>query len=244
MRAWGDNGNEQVGITAPTIVTTPVQVPGVTGAQVVAGGGHHSLVLRMLPEFALQVATDGTGTGTVTPGGGAHPAGAQLSLVPKATGNSVFTGWTVDGAAIGHAVPLTLTMNANHTVIATFNQPLSFCDVNPSDLYYEAIRQLSARGVIRGFEREDGQLCFAPNDGTKRAQMAALIARPLGWDQEDHNNGFSDRNDVDDNLWRNVGTLAHYNVARGYKPETCQALGVGTPCYGPTDEVVYAQVVS
>ena len=39
--------------------------------------------------------------------------------------------------------------------------------------------------------------------------MAALIARAVGWDLEDQGNGFSDRNGVDDNLWRNVGTLAH-----------------------------------
>jgi alpha-tubulin suppressor-like RCC1 family protein len=244
VRAWGDNGAGQVGVASPTKVTAPVQVPGLTGAQAVAGGANFSLVLRAVPQFTLQVATDGNGTGTVTPGTGAHPAGAQVTLTPQATGESVFTGWTVDGVAAGHAPSLTVTMDRNRTVVATFNKPVAFCDVAKGDLYYEAIRQLSARGVIRGFEREDGQLCFAPDEGTKRAQMAALIARPLGWDLEDHGNGFSDRNGVDDNLWRNVGALAHYNVARGYKPETCLALGVAAPCYGPTDPVVHAQVIS
>ncbi|HEY8598297.1 MAG TPA: S-layer homology domain-containing protein [Thermomicrobiales bacterium] len=244
VRAWGANGSGQVGVASPTTVTTPVQVPGLTGAEAVAGGARHSLVLRAIPQFTLQVATDGTGTGSVAPGSGAHPAGAQVTLTPQAIGDSIFVGWTIDGVAAGFAVPLTLTMNDNHTVVATFNTPPAFCDVNRDDLYSEAIRQLSARGVIRGFEREDGALCFAPNDGIKRAQMAALIARPLGWDLEDHGNGFSDRGSVDDNLWRNVGTLAFYNVARGYKPETCAALGVGTPCYGPVDAVAHAQVIS
>ena len=49
---------------------------------------------------------------------------------------------------------------------------------------------------------------------------------------------------MDDNLWRNVGTLAFHNVARGYKPETCASFGVAAPCYGPTDNVLYAQVIS
>ena len=36
--------------------------------------------------------------------------------------------------------------------------------------------------------------------------MAALIVRAMGWDAEDHTTPFSDRNGVDDDLWRNIGT--------------------------------------
>jgi hypothetical protein len=39
---------------------------------------------------------------------------------------------------------------------------------------------------------------------------------------------------VDDNLWRNVGTLAFYGVARGYPDGT----------YKPTAPVLHAQVIS
>ncbi|HEY8601515.1 MAG TPA: S-layer homology domain-containing protein [Thermomicrobiales bacterium] len=244
VRAWGLNGSTQGGVESPTELASPVTVPGLAHATAVDGGNGHSIVLQTAPQVALTVGTNGGGTGTVTPGSGSYAEGAQVTLKAEGTNGSIFVGWTIDGQIGGWANPLTLTMDQNHSVIATFNKPTEFCDVNTNDLYFAAIQQLSARGVIRGFEREDGQLCFAPNDGTKRAQMAALIARPLGWDTEDHGNPFSDQGQVDGNLWRNVGTLAHYNVARGYKPETCQALGVGTPCYGPTDEVVYAQVVS
>ena len=64
--------------------------------------------------------------------------------------------------------------------------------------------------------------------------MAALIARAMGWDAEDHGNRFPDRGNVDDDLWRNVGTLAYYNVARGYQDGK----------YRPTAPVLNAQVIS
>lgn len=244
VRAWGDNSASQISVPSPEKIATPTVVPGLPNATVVAGGGGHSVALNVTPQLALSVGTDGTGTGTVAPGSGNYNAGATVQLTAQPTGDSVFTGWTVDGAAAGWTNPLTVTMTVSHTIIATFSKAPSFCDVNPGDRYFEAIRQLAARGVIRGFEAADGKLCFAPQEGTKRAQMAALIARPLGWDTEDHGNGFSDRGPVDGDLWRNVGALAFYNVARGYKAETCGALKVAAPCYGPTDEVVYAQVIS
>ena len=64
--------------------------------------------------------------------------------------------------------------------------------------------------------------------------MAALIARAMGWDAEDHGNPFPDRGSVDADLWRNVGTLAYYNVAKGYQDGT----------YKPTANVLNVQVVA
>lgn len=243
-RAWGDNDFAQGGVGAPADLTTPSQIPELTGVRAVAGGGFHAIALRDVSLVTLQVGTAGTGTGTITPGMGTYAAGATVSLTPQAGGDSIFTGWTVDGQMAGHAVPLTITMDKDHAVVATFGKPLAFCDVNQGDPYYAAIRQLSARGVIRGFDPGDGSRCFGPADSTLRAQMAALIARPLGWDQEDHDNPFTDQGNVDGDLWRNVGTLAFYNTARGYAPESCLARGAQAPCYGPTDDVLNAQVIA
>jgi hypothetical protein len=110
----------------------------------------------------------------------------------------------------------------------------SFCDVAPGAPYYDAVMQLAARGIIGGYENG----CFGPNDPTNRAQMAALIARAMGWAGEDHGNQFADRCDpaqgcVDDNLWRNVGTLQYRQVTRGYDATT----------YGPHNLVVQQQVL-
>src|SRR5215210_8015716 len=56
----------------------------------------------------------------------------------------------------------------------------------------------------------------------------------MPWDAEDRGNRFPDQGTVDANLWRNVGTLAFYNVARGYPDGR----------YRPTSSVLYAQVIS
>jgi hypothetical protein len=168
--------------------------------------------------------------GTVTPGSGEYPACAAVNLTATPDAGQLFVGWTIDGAPAGWANPLTLTMNSDHQVQTTFVPRPLYPDVTASTPYAEAITQLAARGIIHGYE--DGT--FGPADLTLRAQMAALIGRAMGWDQEDHNNPFNDRGPVDDALWRNVGTLAYHGVARGYGDNT----------YDPTGPVLNAQVVS
>jgi hypothetical protein len=64
--------------------------------------------------------------------------------------------------------------------------------------------------------------------------MAALIARAMGWEAEVHANPFPDRGPIDAALWDDVGTLAHYGVARGFPDGT----------YKPTQPVLQAQAVS
>ena len=73
-----------------------------------------------------------------------------------------------------------------------------------------------------------------PADVAVRAQMAALICRAMGWEGENWGNPFIDQGYVDANLWRNVGTIAHYGVAFGYGDMTFQ----------PTGAVLYAQTIS
>ncbi len=106
----------------------------------------------------------------------------------------------------------------------------TFPDVSATNPYREAIGQLAARGVIRGYA--DGT--FGPADQIVRAQMAALIARAMGWDADNWGTRFPDRGVVDADLWRNVGALEHYGVARGYADGT----------YDPTGQVLNAQAIS
>jgi hypothetical protein len=204
------------------------------------------------PTATLTLTTDGNGTGSVArdPAGtttGAttfqYATGATVTLTAGPSAGNTFTGWRVDGTAAGQVNPLHLTMGANHTVVATFSASPAptFTDVKPSDPAAAAINQLVLQGVIQGY----GDGTFGPADPTLRAQMAAMIARAMGWDAEDHGNPFPDqcdpqgpydpnKNCVDPALWRNVGTLAFYNVAKGFQDGT----------YGPRNEVAYAQAVS
>ena len=156
----------------------------------------------------------------------------------------------IDGVFDGWADPRDITMNTDHTVVATFAARPSFPDVPASDPAYEAIGQLAARGIIHGYQ--DGN--FGPGDPTLRAQMAALIARafpsdaqsgpgigPQTWALENHGNPFPDQGVVDADLWRNVGTLNFYNVARGY---TDADLRRPVPALHLPTTVLYAQVIS
>jgi hypothetical protein len=83
-----------------------------------------------------------------------------------------------------------------------------FTDVPTNYPYYQAIVALTNAGIIHGY----GNGRFGPDDPIVRAQMAALIARAVGWDQENHGNAFPDRCNtkgcIDDELWREVGALA------------------------------------
>lgn len=124
----------------------------------------------------------------------------------------------------------TIAAGGSHSLMLRTLEILSFPDVSPNHPYFDAIGQLSSRNIIRGYQ--DGS--FGPEDSTLRAQMAALICRAMGWDVEDHNNVFPDQGDVDADLWRNVGTLAYYKVALGYPDKL----------FHPTDNVLYAQVIS
>jgi len=106
----------------------------------------------------------------------------------------------------------------------------AFADLYGYTYGFAAINDLAARRIARGYG--DGR--YGPADTALRAQMAALIARAMGWEGENWGTPFSDQNGVDDALWRHVGTLAHYNVAQGYPGGT----------FDPTGPVLKAQAVS
>jgi len=184
----------------------------------------HSLTLAATSGGRVEAASSGWS------GGAPYPTGTVVTLTAVTSSNAVFTGWTIDGTFRGWPTTLALTMDAPHSVLATFAARPRFGDLPPGPPPYEAISQLAARDIVRGYQSGD----FGPYDTTLRAQMAALIGRAMGWEGEDHGNPFSDRGAVDDELWRAIGTLAHYEVARGY--------GDGT--YGTLDPVLQVQTIA
>lgn len=185
--------------------------------------------------------TLGQGTVAVSPNQPRVPANTTVTYTATPASGWLHTGWLVDGRKVGWPNPLTVTMDVRHTVTAVFDPLIGdFSDVPQSNPYYQSIRQLAARRIVRGYN--DGTGRFGPNDTILRAQMAALIARGVDWELQDWGNPFIDKCDpvgstsncVDDALWRNVGTLNHYNVARGYPGNY----------YYPRDNVLYAQSIS
>lgn len=117
-----------------------------------------------------------------------------------------------------------------YTAALVRNTDRIFSDLPGDPQERAAVMELARRGVIRG----NGDGTFGPGAQTLRAQMAALLARPAYWELERWSDvSFPDQGSVDADLWRNVRTLAHYGVAKGY--------GDGT--FHPTDPVLYQQVL-
>jgi len=181
-----------------------------------------------------RVTASTSGNGTVSPSGvTAYDAAQVATYSANPASDAVFLGWTLDGTAAGYAPTITLTANADHTLVAIFAPRQTFADAGPDKTgATEAIAQLAARGVIKGCDPAAGLFC--PTDPTLRAQMAVLIVRAMDWGGENPANPFSDRNRVDDELWRAVAILAEHGVAKGY--------GDGT--YGTTNPVLNVQVIS
>jgi hypothetical protein len=169
--------------------------------------------------YTLALSSEPGGTASASPAPGPYTGDTTFILTATSQDGYLFTGWTVDGLLSSYANPLSLTITtASRSVVAGFAPRPTFADVPTGGTEAEAVAQLAARGIIKGYG--DGR--FGP------------ICRAVGWDAESWPNPFRDRNGVDDDLWRNIGTLNHYGVAHGYDGTT----------YGTTDEVLNVQVIA
>ena len=243
-----DRNNSPATYSAPLPTGSPAIVASLTGTGQVGPGGVVPLLVKLNAGAGEVLATlDASASGL----DGQWQTLASLSTpgpVTLATGfNVTLPAFGGDGAAGVKTIHLRATdASGNRSTAAlavTYDPALpTFGDV-PGSLPVaeaEAIRQMAARGVIRGYA--DGR--FGPADSTQRAQMAALIARAMGWGEEEWGNQFSDRGGLIESLWRNVGTLQHYQVALGYDGGACAQRGVAAPCFGPTEPVTKAQTIS
>ena len=100
----------------------------------------------------------------------------------------------------------------------------SFSDVNSSTSFSYSIGQLALRNIARG---QGGS--FSPNNQVNRAQMAAFIARSMGWDTDTSNGAscFPDlaTSGIDMSLRYNICTLQAHGVVQGYQDGTYDPLG-------------------
>ena len=70
--------------------------------------------------YRLDLSAGAGGSATVSPSAPSYAAGTVVTITATPDGGFELSGWTVDGAPAGAANPLSLTMNANHTVVAGF----------------------------------------------------------------------------------------------------------------------------
>lgn len=156
-----------------------------------------------------------------------HDAGLLLDLndlIPPGSGwtlreaTAINDGWQIAGNGVHNGQERAFLLSPG------------VADLPPGTPHRDALLHLALRDIIRG--AGDGRI--GPGDPLLRAQSAALIARAVGWEGEDWADAdFPDRGVVDDALWRNVRTLAHYRVALGYPDGT----------YDPTGAVLEQQAI-
>jgi hypothetical protein len=189
-------------------------------------------------KYTLTVTTVGSGS---TTGAGQYDAGTKATAVATPAAGQVFVGWKFDGVAAGWASPVDVTMNSNHTLVATFAPRKTFSDVASGAPYAEAVAQLAARGIINGYQPTYCQSlhlaspCFGPNDHLVRAQMAALMVRAFGWSNgAAPTTSFTDLGAVDPELQKDVAILTAKGVIKGYTPTI----------FAPTGDVLQIQVIS
>lgn len=108
----------------------------------------------------------------------------------------------------------------------------AYTDVTAGTKVAEAVGVLSNLGIFTGFE--DGT--FKPEDTVTRAQMAAIICRTLGYeDQAQSSAGSTIFNDVPASHWAS----GYVNVAQSLQIVN----GYGDGNFGPEDQVTYEQAV-
>ncbi len=73
------------------------------------------------PEYSLTINTVGNGTVVKNPDQGTYQSGTNVELTATPNSGWVFSGWS--GDASGSTNPLSVTMDGNKTVTATFTQP-------------------------------------------------------------------------------------------------------------------------
>ncbi len=76
------------------------------------------VVKGYVPQYTLTVSVSGDGSVTANPTGSPIDSGTVVTLTAVPTINSLFTGWS--GSSTGTANPITITMNGNKAITATF----------------------------------------------------------------------------------------------------------------------------
>jgi uncharacterized repeat protein (TIGR02543 family) len=160
--AWKADGVTVDGQTASSMAYTPATAGPhsitVTVSDGNAGQASHTWNVTVNSvQCTLTVDTAGTGSGSVTldPPGGSYDEGTVVTLTASADAGSTFEGWS--GAATGTANPVTVTMDGDRTVTATFKAN------GPGDLNGDGIVNIDDITLVIGhFGQSSGDAGWDP----------------------------------------------------------------------------------
>lgn len=129
-------------------------------------------------------------------------------------------------------ISLLLTLAMMLTLAVPMTVSASFTDVNSNHVYHEAINNLSAEGILNGFE--DGS--FKPQDPVTRAQFTKIICYALSV-------GSLTYSDAERSIFTDVAPQhwAANNIVTAYKQGIINGMGDGT--FAPEANVNYEQAV-
>lgn len=92
----------------------------------------------------------------------------------------------------------------------------SFSDVKNTEHFYESVKSLASRGIVKGF----GDGTFKPYQSVTRGQMASVLAKTLGMNMENVKNpGFKDVK-VTDEYYAPIAALVEAGIIEGYNDKT------------------------
>jgi PKD repeat protein len=119
--------------------TTPSTPLGTYTCRVVGTAGslttYVDVLVTVAPQiYSLTVQTTTGGTTSPSPGTYNYPAGASATVTASANTGYAFNCWQLDAVPYSPANPVTITMNANHTITAVFSPTPSY---PPSTLTFD-----------------------------------------------------------------------------------------------------------
>lgn len=145
LSGWQKLGS-QVGINDPKVSGLDLYSKTFTAGKVTLGGNLASpaagaldnyfiAALAQPAQFKLTVTINGSGTVAKTPNQSTYAAGTSVSLKATPASGNQFTGWS--GSATGTTNPITIVMNADKSVTATFKASTGTPSIsaNPSRIY-------------------------------------------------------------------------------------------------------------
>ncbi|UOQ96690.1 PQQ-dependent sugar dehydrogenase [Hymenobacter sp. 5317J-9] len=126
--AKSPNQTSYAGGTSVTLTATPAAgfafsgwsgaATGTTNPLTVVMTANKTITATFVAQYTLTVSTVGSGTVTKNPNQTAYASGTSVTLTAAPAAGYAFSGWS--GAATGTTNPLTVTMNANKAITATF----------------------------------------------------------------------------------------------------------------------------
>jgi len=108
------------------------------------------------------------------------PSGVDEALLGVYGYNEETETWEYVGGEIGPGTGVMVAEASRPGLYAVMEYDKTFADVPEEHWAHAAIRQLSARHIVKGVSGEE----FAPGKRTTRAEFAALLARALGLEAE------------------------------------------------------------